>query len=200
MRKLVRIKRPAVVVFGTQADPLAVVPRVEHFAHVLFQPLVRFSLKMIFTLCHAFCEPLHLGGVGVDVPAQRRHLLRGRGVKPDAVAVGGGGELKPEHGAAVPILARPQCEPEMVLVRAAAEEPPRVAVNARNVEAVRLVRVLFLYQRERFLRKRVERLLYRAQKLLLMRFKPWLFVVERELPEKFSGLACKSGKRHSVTS
>ena len=100
----------------------------------------------------------------------------------------------------MPILARPKREPEMVLVRATAEEPPRVAVNARNVEAVRLVRVLFLYQRERFLRKRVERLLYRAQKLLLMRFKPWLFVVERELPEKFSGLACKSGKRHSVTS
>ena len=188
------------VVFGAETDPFAVVPRVEHFAHILFEPLVRLAFEMEFAFCHALGKPLHLGGIRVDVPAQRRHLLRGRGVKPDAVAEGGGGELKPEHGAVVPIFARPEREPEVVLVRPAAEEPPRVAVDARNVEAVRLVRVLLAHKRERFLCKRVERLLYRAQKLLLMRFKPRLFVVEREFPEKFSGLARKSGKRHKMTS
>ena len=90
-------------------------------------------------------------------------------------------------------------EPQMILVRPAPEQPPRVAVDARDVQAAVHLREAAAHKRLRLGGERLERLVHGLLKLLLVLVEPDALVIECQLPEKISGSGSKSVK-HDIRS
>ena len=88
-------------------------------------------------------------------------------------------------------------EPQMVFIRPAAEEPPRVPVDARDVYPAVERGVTLLHEREALPGKRLERSVHALLKLILVRQKPRALIIKGKLPEKLAGLFAEALK-HAV--
>ena len=144
-------------------------------------------------------DALKSGGICVETAAEGLHLAGRRAVKAHAVAVIGRADLEPEHRPFEKDAAVLYREPQMILVRPAPEQPPRVAVNARDVQTAVHLREAAAHQRLRLGGERLERLVHGLLKLLLVLVEPDALVIECQLPEKISGSGSKSVK-HDVCS
>ena len=85
-------------------------------------------------------------------------------------------------------------EPQMILVRPATEQPPRVAVDARHVQIPLPVGVRLLERRRHVRSQRLHGPVERVEKYLLVLQKPRALVVKAQLPEKVDrcvGKACE---------
>ena len=85
----------------------------------------------------------------------------------------------------------------MILIRPAAEEPPRVPVDARDVHPAVERGVTLLHEREALLGKLLERSIHVLLKFVLMRQKPRALIIKGKLPEKLTGLFAEALK-HAV--
>ena len=88
----------------------------------------------------------------------------------------------------------------MILIRPAAEEPPRVPVDARDVHPAVKRRIALLHEREALLGKRLERSVHILLKLILVRQKPRALIIKGKLPEKLAGLFAEALKHAAIPS
>ena len=134
-------------------------------------------------------------GIGVDRAAEARHRVRLRPVKAHAVAVVVRRDLEIKRRDLRPAAAvAPQCEPEVLLIRPIAVQPPRVAVDARHVQVPLPVGVRLLERRRHVRGQRLHGPVERVEKYLLVLQKPRALVVKAQLPEKVDrcvGKACE---------
>ena len=87
----------------------------------------------------------------------------------------------------------------MILVRPAPEEPPRVAVDARDVDAPRKIGAAPGKEREGLGRERFKWGIDKVLKFLLVGQEPGPLVVEGQLPEEAAGFFTEARKHaHTV--
>ena len=125
---------------------------------------------------------------GVD---DRAHVL----FRAFVLAEGGGRELEPEHGTfGMAAAAGFQGEPQVVLIRPAAEEATGIAVDARDVQIKIREGPVFHHQGAGVFSEGVKGFVEDTEVLILMLLKPGALVMKAELPEELSGFLGKAVK------
>ena len=125
--------------------------------------------------------------VCVDAAPQKLHLRRGHGIPAHAPGIGAGADLKPESRTVAQSLAVSRGEPQMILIRAPAEEASCVPVDAGDVRLTRKIRKTGVHQRDTVRRESLEGRVDKILKFLLVGKEPGTLIVEGELPQKAAG-------------
>ena len=180
---------------------LAVIPGVEPLAPVGLGPLVGGAVEgvgaALFQVPDDLFKPL-----GLVVDALAPVLADVGGILPVAAAAApaGAADLEPEHGPEGAALAALQGKPQVILVGAAAEQPPGVPVDAGDVGLELLVREGGLHLFQRLEGQGAEGLVQRVLEFLLVLQEPGAVVVHGEAPDEIAGGLGKSVKHSSPLS
>ena len=180
-----RIQQRVVVAPRAEVEIFAVVPGVYDLAEIALGTAVFLAVQEKALHAGDFRhQPLEEGGVGRDRAAQRLHRRGARRPEAETVGILRRADLKPEGRPVVPRAEGSDREPQVVLVRSAAEEPPRVAVDAREVHAQLLVGEAAGHLLVQVVRQGLEGRVERALEVLPVREEPGPLVVEGQLPEE----------------
>ena len=140
-------------------------------------------------------QALKAGGIHIHAVAEGIRLRRAEIKIAKAVAEGGGRELEPEHGTfGMAAAAGFQGEPQVVLIRPAAEEATGIAVDARDVQIKIREGPVFHHQGAGVFSEGVKGFVEDTEVLILMLLKPGALVMKAELPEELSGFLGKAVK------